>query len=124
MNDEGKFPFDGTPKVGDDFQESRNKTQEVIDEEKAEKENIESEKEYDKPEPAPKPSWASPSYEFTRNEEQLPYILPENFRSSEISQKNQNYDVIKDNNIETEFDLKNQWDTKVWEAPSPEIGDD
>ena len=116
MSDEGKYPFEGTPSLREEFSADKNENQE--NEVKVE------EQLYETPVPAPKPSWDQKHLEFTKIEEQLPYIIQENYRSPEQSQEQQNYDVIKDNNIDVEVDLKGEWDEKTWEAPAPEIGDD
>lgn len=118
MSDEGKYPFEGTPQLGKSF--SDEKSHDESSDNKVEKTHDEK---YETPAPAPKPSWMKNSYEYTKTEEQLPFIL-EKPRTIEAPTNHQNYDVIKDNNIDVGIELKSQWDAKVWEAPRPEIGDD
>jgi|TARA_B110000211_G_scaffold78906_1_gene92523 hypothetical protein len=120
MSDKGKYPFADTPNVNKDFSEGISEKLEKEEPEQQPESEIEN---YDRPAPVPKPSWEKENYDLYKIEEQLPYII-QSPRNTEFSHEQQNYDVIKDNNIDVGIELKPEWEAKVCEAPTPDLGDD
>tara|TARA_R110002072_G_scaffold10244_3_gene47891 strand:- start:101 stop:451 length:351 start_codon:yes stop_codon:yes gene_type:complete len=116
MSDEsGKYPFDGAPNLSSEFNDVKNESTPINIEEK--------DTHYDAPAPTPKPSWVTIQNTYAHTEFQMPHIIDKP-RTTETTQENQNYDAIKDNNNHAGMGLKGEWEDKVWEAPTPEIGDD
>lgn len=116
MNDDNK---NGITEI---FNETAPKTEDELNQ-TTQQEEVAEEETPDTPALKPEPSWVATYLQFTRTEELLPFILTQP-RPIENIQEEQNYDVIADNNIDVAIDLKGEWDEKVWEAPTLDIGDD
>ena len=120
MSDEGKYPFEGSPDLSAEFKNAKNESD--LNRET----NVEEEVEYDEPKPALTSDEFTQASVFNSNEVHMALIM--DARSSKVvqaySNEKEDYDVIRDNAMNVDVSLKEEWDSKIWEEQTPEVGED